>query len=152
MDRDLIISAYHEAGHVLMAHLFGGEVQETTLETEREGHQGLTAVVWRGQDEAGRLRCSAMVALAGPVAETLWRGEEILAEDLETWRADWEEVDAGLAALAQPHEREALRRKWLAEVAGELQDPDTWERLCRIADALQAHETLDRGLLDELLY
>ena len=74
MDLDETTSAYHEAGHVLIAHLLGGEVLETTLETELDGHRGHTQVAWRGLASGDLARASAFVALAGPIAETLWRG------------------------------------------------------------------------------
>lgn len=151
MDLDLATAAYHEAGHVLLAHLLGAEVRETTLESERDAHVGHTAVAWTGSGAADSRRGSALVALAGPVAEVLWRGGDVLEEDLSAWRADWAEADAVLEVLAPTGEREALRRRWLDELARILGDPETWERLCRVADALEAHGTLDRALLDELL-
>ena len=64
---DATIAAYHEAGHVLVAHLLGGQVVETTLESERADHVGHTAVAWHGLDEPELAQCSALVALlAGP--------------------------------------------------------------------------------------
>lgn len=151
MDADLTLNAYHEAGHVLMAHLLGGEVLETTLEMELEGHLGSTSVEWRGVDDLERTRRSSLVALAGPVAEVLWRGETMLHQDFSAWLADWAEVEAGLAACASEAEREQTRIQWLGEIAQTLQDAETWERLCRVADGLEAHGTLDRALLAELL-
>lgn len=151
MQNDDTLNAYHEAGHALVAHLLGGEVQETSLESEHEGHAGQTRVLWSGFEERDRIRRSAMSALAGPVAEVLWRGESVLEEDLSAWRADWDEVDAGLEALAPIEEREVLRQRWLDELKELLEDPQTWENLCRIADALEAHETLDQILLQEYL-
>ncbi len=151
MDQELTSAAYHEAGHALVAHLLGGELVEVTLESEQDEHDGRTSVAWRGFDAHELARRTALVALAGPVAETFWRGEELLYEDLSAWRADWAEVDAALERADAPSEHEALRRRWLAEVANELLDSNAWEYVCRIADALEAHGTLDASLLDELL-
>ena len=151
MDLALPTAAYHEAGHVLIAHLLGGRVVESSLESERAEHVGHTTVEWSGLSRDDRVRCSALVALAGPVAEVLWRGEEVLDEDLSVWRADWDEVDLALGQLADLAQHEALREHWLRELNAKLNGAAVWERLCRIADSLEAHGTLDRELLSELL-
>lgn len=151
MELDETTSAYHEAGHVLIAHLLGGEVLETTLETEREGHRGHTAVAWRGLATDDLARASAFVALAGPIAETLWKGEEPLEETFGAWASDWSEVEAALDAVTEPQERERIRSQWIASVVAHLRDPESWEHLCRVADHLEAHGTLDRQLLEDVL-
>ncbi len=143
-------TAYHEAGHVLLAHQLGGEVLETTLESDRDHHAGHTSVAWHGLSKEDRARRSALVALAGPAAETLWRGEEV-CDDLTAWIADWNEVDAALRILAAPNDREGLKRRWLEEIVRQLRNPVAWETLCRIADALEAHGTLEQALLEDLL-
>lgn len=144
-------AAYHEAGHVLLAHLLGGEVTLVTLESEEHEQEGHTEVRWRGLAERERQRRSALVALAGPVAEQIWRGEDLDDDSAAAFAADHAEIEAVLQGLAAPHERERTLRRWLQEVVAALRDPRTWEQLCRVADALEAHETLDADLLDELL-
>ena len=151
MDLDATAVAYHEAGHVLVAHLLGGEVLITTVESDRDDHAGHTSVAWRDRSAEELARCSALVAMAGPVAEALWRGEDVYDADLSAWRADHDEVERALAALAEPAERASLRQRLLLEVATQLQDPAAWQGLCCIADALDAHGTLDAALLQELL-
>lgn len=150
-DLDSVTAAYHEAGHVLMAHLLGGEVVHSTLEHDDGDFMGQTEVVWRGRDEAARRRCSALVALAGPVAESRWRGQAGLLDALTAWRADWQEVQLALSEAAEPGDQPRLLQRWLGEVTRRLADPAAWELLCRIADALEAHQTLDDDLLAELL-
>ncbi|QDU83951.1 hypothetical protein Pla163_10520 [Planctomycetes bacterium Pla163] len=151
MDLDETTSAYHEAGHVLIAHLLGGEVLETTLETELDGHRGHTQVAWRGLASRDLARASAFVALAGPIAETLWRGEEPHEESFGAWASDWSEVESALDAVAEEEERERVRSHWIATVVAHLRDPASWELLCRVADHLEAHGTLDRDLLADVL-
>jgi hypothetical protein len=150
-DLDTVTGAYHEAGHVLMAHLLGGEVVHVTLESEDEEVMGHTTVRWHTTSEAQRRRCSALTALAGPVAETRWRGQPDLLDGLTAWRADWREVEVALAAEALHKDPRQQLDQWLREVVSQLQDPVAWEHLCRIADALEAHGTLDDVLLDDVL-
>lgn len=137
-------AAYHEAGHAVMAHLLGGAVVECTLESDDDGLAGGATVRWYGLPSGECTRRSALVALAGPIAEAHWRGEPAPHDDA-AWAADRAEVDAALAAVA-PGERAARLRRWLAEVAAALREAETWECLCRVADGLAAHGTLDRDL------
>jgi hypothetical protein len=147
---DAATASYHEAGHALMAHLLGGRVVACTIEDEDGELAGRTTVHWRGVDAGERRRRSALVALAGPVAEARWRGD-VEPESFAAWRADWQEVQHALAAERGGQAPAAVLRRWLAEVRATLAEPATWEQLCRIADALEAHGTLDEDLLADAL-
>lgn len=149
-DLDPVTAAYHEAGHAYLAHRLGGLVVAVTIEDEDGELMGRTTVHWRSGDANERRRRSALVALAGPVAEARWRGDVELLAALSAWRADWQEAQAALRASAPAAEQPALLQRWLREVRDELDDPDGWERLCRIADALEAHGTLDEDLLADV--
>ena len=151
-DLDLTTAAYHEAGHVLMAHLLGGIVIHATLEAEEDEElSGLTTVRWHDHADGERQRCSAFVAIAGPLAEARWRGEALTLDAFSAWRADWQEVQAALAAQSRPGGQLKLLHQWLSEVHRKFDDPSTWEVLCRIADGLEAHGSLDEDLLDDVL-
>ena len=150
-DLDLATAAYHEAGHVLMAHLLGGYVAHVTLESERDELAGLTTIRWHSHNQRDRQRCSALAALAGPLAESRWRGETDTLEVFTAWRADWNEVQQALATQAETGDATKLLHQWLYEVRQQLDDPLVWEVLCRVADALEAHGTLDENLLDDVL-
>ena len=82
--------SWHEAGHALAAHLLGARVNLLTLESELDGHGGHAEIDWTGV--SNQTRGSALVALAGPVAELVYRGEEILdacaAQLLQRLRGD----------------------------------------------------------------
>ena len=143
-------AAYHEAGHAYLAYRLGGRVLAVSLELDDDTEQGRTSVAWPRAPRAKQQRRSALVALAGPVAELHFRGELDQLDTLSAWRADWREVQRALAAQAEPDPQRVLRR-WLAEVRMALCEPAAWERLCRLADALEAHGSLDADLLDDLL-
>lgn len=142
-------AAYHEAGHAFFAHRLGGRVLEVTIEGDDGVCSGRTSVQWRGLSRREHGRRSALVALGGPVAEAIWLGDFAVLSALSAWRADWREVEAGLALYAPAGEAAALLQRWLTEVRRELADPAAWEQLCRIADALSAHGTLDADLFAE---
>ena len=143
---DTITACYHEAGHAMIAHWIGGTVLMCTIETEDDTLGGRTSVEWRGLSTAERRRCSALVALGGPIAEAHHRRDLDLLESSAAWEADWREIATALAAQPPSSRREQTLRGWIAEVARQLEDPNQWERLCRVADALAAHETIDRAL------
>lgn len=149
-DQDPTTAAYHEAGHALMAHRLGGRVLEVSLEDEDDGLHGRTSIRWRAAAGAEQSRRSALVALAGPLAELHWRGDLDDADALSAWRADWREVRHALA-VHHDQDSDTLLQNWLAEVRQVLTDAAEWERLCRLADALEAHGTLDADLLVDLL-
>lgn len=142
---DADTAAYHEAGHAVVAHRLGGEVVACTIEGDDAEFAGGVTVRWYDVSAAERTRRSALVALAGPLAEARWRGEPAPDDD-QAWAADRRQVDAALAALPTTRDRAAALQRWLAEVATAFGDPVVWECVCRVADGLAAHGTLDRDL------
>jgi len=148
------LEAWHEAGHALAAHLVGGTVRVVTLESEIEGLDGHVAVEWRAMREDDAARCSATVALAGPVAELVFEGADLLHDDAarSTWREDWREASTQLARLhSDLVTREDARRAILRRLHSRFDSSEGYECLARLADALDAHETLDEGLFLDAL-
>jgi hypothetical protein len=112
--------AWHEAGHALVAHLLNGVVRELSLESELDGLAGHAAVQWpEAVTEQEAARRHAFVALAGPVAELVFRGEDVLRDPhaLSTWRGDWDEAQSQLNLRHMESEpREAGLRAMLAQL------------------------------------
>lgn len=146
-------AVWHEAGHAVVARWQGATVRWVTIESDRDDHQGHTDVAWSGLDPQERARRSAMVALAGPVAEMLETDVDPTDPNaLSAWSGDWEEAVTCLRVLApRPEDREKLLQRMLRDIAAFLRDPTVRERLARVVDALDAHETLDAGLFQEAL-
>ena len=91
-----------------------------------------------------------MVALAGPVAETWWRGDASMLDALTAWRADWQEVERALLVVPVGERAQTLQG-WVADVRFELCNDVAWEHVCRVADMLEAHGTLDETLVEDAL-
>lgn len=145
---DPMAGAWHEAGHAVVAHLLGGEVQTVSLEPEEDELEGRASVLWSGVDPRSLARMSIAVALAGPAAEWAYQGGgEPEAESAQQWGADWREVELRLAELSgdAAEQRRMLLELW-AETQRLLADADVRERVARVAEALEAHGTLDRDL------
>lgn len=150
-DLDPETAAYHEAGHAVMARWLGGRVLSCSIEDDDEHVHGTTTVDWRQVPAGERQRAVALAALAGPVAEARWRGDMELLESIAAWEADWRLATSALAQIVAPAERAPLLRQLARQAAAKFDDPDAWEALCRVADALSAHGTLDAGLLADAL-
>lgn len=141
-DIDRITSCYHEAGHALFAHLLGAEVAQVTIEGDDDGEAGSTTVRWRGLDAAERRNRSVLVALAGPIAEAWWQQDGDIVRRIATWQRDFAEVEAALSEHPV-RDRPGLLQRWIGRVRAELTGPIAWEYVCRLADSLDAHGTLE---------
>ena len=157
MDDDLELTAYHEAGHAFVAAYAGGRVQRVTLEPDWDDGPdrfGDTQVAWSRRRFAPSELAEklVLVALAGPVAEMIYRGEPLHPALVAEWRHDWAQAwDEGAGVV--PDERR--RTRWLeARVTGLhglLSDDAHWEALAGVADHLLAYETLDEEMFAEVV-
>ncbi|MEL6428566.1 MAG: hypothetical protein AAFZ87_18065 [Planctomycetota bacterium] len=146
--------AWHEAGHAIVAHALGGRVVELTLEADDERFEGRATVEWPAAPRRDAAARSGRVALAGPIAEMEQYGDEAPHEpaQLRAWEADWDEVERCAEVVCpDPDERSAWIERWFREVAELVRDPDVNERIARVADALDAHGTLDETLFEDCL-
>ena len=150
-DLDPETAAYHEAGHAVMARWLGGRVLSCSIEDEDERVHGTTTVDWRRLPPGDRQRAVALAALAGPVAEARWRGDMELLESIAAWEADWRLATSALAQVVAPTERVPTLRRLARQVAAKFDDPEAWELLCRVADALSAHGALDADGFEDAL-
>jgi ATP-dependent Zn protease len=151
------LTAYHEAGHALMALMLGGEVRLVTIEPDHDdgpARSGDTQVLWRsgGSGEQEFAAKAVQVCLAGPVAEMIYSGEPFHPGLVPEWAGDWR--DAWQAA-ARLHPGERLRLQFLERTSARLhrllrRDPH-WSALAELADNLLAHETLEWEQVAEIV-
>lgn len=157
---DEVVSAYHEAGHVLLAEHVGARVLFVTIDPiDDDGprRHGETRVAWA--TNAWRANCArsavsrAKVALAGPAAEMIYRDEHYAPQLIQEWWADWLMAAASLRSWkatltdrAVLHQISAL----MAELLDWFRLDHVWARLALLADQLEAHETLESDQLDAL--
>lgn len=151
------LTAYHEAGHALMATLLGGRVKQVTIEPDDDDgprRTGDTQVIWRRSRLSDKefAPLAIQVSLAGPVAEMIYSGDPYHPGMVAAWAADWHDAWEQ-AALLHPLERQRL--DYLEQVSIQLyhrlNGDDHWPALAALADHLLAHETLDREQVAEIL-
>ncbi len=150
------LTAYHEAGHALMAVLLGGRVKQVTIDPDNDDGPkrfGDTQIRWRsGIPERKFAEISVQVSLAGPVAEMIYSGDPYHPGLIPEWAADWREAWNSAAIF---HSDERKRMEYLEQVSihlyHRLNDGNYWEALASLADNLLAHETLDAEQVEEVV-
>jgi hypothetical protein len=93
-----------------------------------------------------------LVALAGPITETIYRGEPLHPGFVPEWADDWRRAwDA--AELIMFDDR--LRLVFLEETARQLRQTlsrdEHWAAIAAVADELLAHETLGAEQIQQVL-
>jgi hypothetical protein len=142
---------------VYLAHLLGARVLGVTIEPDRDdgpARYGDASILWPARRWSTRdlnLRC-VRVALAGPVAEMIHRGEPLhpgfVPEWSQDWRVAWEYAGQ---LVADERARTRFLEDTTRQLHAMLRQDEHWHRLACIVDHLLAHETLDEEQLAEIL-
>ncbi|HTN75180.1 MAG TPA: hypothetical protein VL096_08035 [Pirellulaceae bacterium] len=149
--------AYHEAGHAFAAIYLGGQVQYVTIEPDRDDgprRSGEAQVIWRRSRMTPKEFHNklVLVALSGPAAEMIYRGEDLHPAQLPEWSADWHEA---WTVAAEIHANERLRLAFLEAAINEweqlLRRDSHWAAIAALADSLLAHETLEEEEIRDAL-
>lgn len=157
MDDDLETTAYHEAGHAFVAAHAGGQVLSVTIAPDwDDGPErfGDTQVAWSRSRFGPKVLAEklALVALAGPVAEMIYRGEPLHLALVAEWSHDWSQAWDEAASIVPDDLR---RTRWLEQrvtgLHGLLSGDRHWEAIAGVADHLLAHETLEEDAFSNLV-
>ncbi len=147
MDLDEEVTAWHEAGHAMMAVLCGGVIERVTIEPpddEGPARYGDTVTRWSGLSERQMVEAEIRVSLGGPVAEMIYRSERVELESVAEWAADWATAfNAALCISKNEPSAKRLLQSVTSELLKLLERENAWAAISAIADDLLAHETLD---------
>lgn len=150
-------TAYHEAGHALIAVLLGGKVTRVTIDPDDDDEPqrfGDTQILWRHSSTSDQrfAEITVQVSLAGPVAEMIYTGDSIHPGVVPEWAADWRDA-WNAVVLLQPVERK--RMEYLEQVSVQLyqrfQRTEIWSALAALADHLLAPETLEAEEVEDIV-
>ena len=152
----LEVTAYHEAGHALVALLAGAKVRSLTIDPDWDdgpARTGDTQIRWSRRLPASEYQRRAIqVALAGPVAEMLYTGDPFHPAHVAEWQGDWRDAWQ-LAAGQYPGESQRMQALEQVSIAlyRQLNSEPWWSMLAALADELLAHETLESEQIQEIL-
>lgn len=149
MDLTEETTAWHEAGHAMMAILCGGFIERVTIEPPYDdgpARYGDTVTRWSGMSARQLAAAEIRVNLAGPVIEMIFTGKRSDFESVEEWSADW--ALAKVAAMSVSRNQQSAR-KLLSSVAVEIHEifapANVWAAVSAVAEDLLAHKTLDHN-------
>ncbi len=151
------ISAYHEAGHAWMAIYLGGQVRSVTIEPDWDNgprRDGDVQIAWPVQAFNQRELCEReiLVALAGPVAEMIHRGEPFHPGLVEEWANDWQQAWAAAEILHIDQRKRLTYLEGATRQLDQLLGQDVhWAALAAIVDHLLAHRTLTGDQVMEIV-
>lgn len=156
-DELLELTAYHEAGHALMAVHVGARVHSMSLVPEADGREeryAEVAVEWPRERFSTREYQvkEIQVALAGPAAEMHHRGEPFHPGFVSEWATDWQAAWTAAECLSNdPAQRVRLLEHWTSYVYKWLDRAEHWAALAAIVDHLLAHEYLEGPEIDDIV-
>ena len=149
------ITAWHEAGHSVVAVMLGGVVDTVSVEVPDGEAAGVTGVFWGNASDASDARSQAFndihVALAGPIAEMIFVGDYDYLRIKQEHAVDWEIVATaverlGLDAIAA--------KKLLASIATglyqRLREDAVWSAVADVAERLELDGTIDGDTVNDL--
>ncbi|QDV55611.1 hypothetical protein [Rosistilla oblonga] len=151
------ISAYHEAGHAMMAMIAGARILSVTIEPDWDDGPQRHAdiqIQWPTErfDSRELSEKLAMVALAGPAAEMIHTGDPYHPGLIAEWKSDWELAwEAAAPRFPDPRKRLAYLEQITARAYRILAQDDFWAALATIVDNLLAHETLEGEEVEEIV-
>lgn len=131
--QERLSTAFHEAGHAVVALALGRVVGKVTIEPKQMKLGQCEIKKGRFGPRHDHLETEMLVLLAGPAAEARHVGRydwAAASQDLKDLR--------GLARHRAPNDRQAARleRRMLDKVESLLDDVALWETVCMIANAL----------------
>lgn len=150
------VTAFHEAGHVFAALWLGGRVLSASISPDNDdgpGRSGDTVVAWDPQELTKReiAEKSAIVALAGPVAEMIHRQKPFHPALVAEWQADWRLGLNAMQHVPNIKRRLAHLEQATIDLYQVFNNNDHWAAIGAIADHLLAHEILEEDMLLEIV-
>ena len=139
-------TAYHEAGHCVMAILCGAMAHQASVSPEEDRFYGKVDIVWKGRRS---LLDELSVVLAGPVAEMIYRGEPLHPGFVPEWCLDWQQA----WALARPRSGSdvkclAMLEQLVDKLYRSLSDDRVWAAIAAVQDLLVAHEDIEHEQIE----
>ena len=145
-DEEMVRTAYHEAGHCVIAVLCGAYANHASIAPEEDHFYGKVDIQWPGRRP---LENELSVILAGPVAEMIFRSEPLHPGFVPEWSLDWNQA----WMLARPrHTSDAkcleVLEQLIAKLHRRISNERVWSAIAAVQDLLMAHEDIDHEQIE----
>ena len=140
-----------------MAVWLGAQVRSVTIVPDRDDgpqRHGESEVAWEtgslggGQEE---LVNAARLAMSGPVAEMIYRGEPLHPGFVSEWAADWQTAWRVTEWIVDERKRLAFLEKTTADLYKLFDGERQWAAIAAVADNLLAHDRLEGHEVEEIV-
>ncbi len=150
------ITAWHESGHAFAAAWLGAVIQSVSIDPDADdGPQrfGDIVVCWDRSQFSDReiAEKSVMVALSGPVAEMIHRGDPLHPATVREWSQDWALAWSAATYISAEKQRLAHLEQVTRELHFVLSQDHHWAAIGAIVDHLLAHESLEGETVHEIV-
>ena len=140
------LTAYHEAGHAIMAVSYGGRIIHVSIDPpDDDGLKrfGESIVQWPRAAAKDIEIAELKVSLAGPVAELTYDHARESIANCGEFAADWQQAVLSASRLKPERSRGKFLEEMERQVWGFFADENVWAATCAVADLLLAHETIE---------
>ena len=150
------ITAWHEAGHAFAAVYLGATVDSVSIDPDRDdgpNRFGDTVVRWETSAVSDQelAEKSILVALAGPVAEMIHRGDPFHPATVAEWSLDWKLAWLAASFVEPSKERLQLLERLTIQLHQTLSQQHHWAAIGAVVDHLLAHEVLEGETVHEIV-
>jgi len=145
-EEKMVRTAYHEAGHCVMAVLCGALASHASVSPEEDGFYGKVDIQWPGRRP---LVNELSVILAGPVAEMIYRCEPLHPGFVPEWSLDWQQA----WTLSRPRHSSDTKcleslEQLIAKLHRNMSDDRVWAAVAAVQDLLMAHEDIEHEQIE----
>lgn len=145
-DEEQLRTAYHEAGHCVMAIICGAKASIASITSEEEYFHGQVEIHWPSRSSVAD---QLATVLAGPVAEMIYRSEPLHPGLVPEWSADWKQA----WALARPKSGSdgrcmAMLEQLVSKLYQTLSQDRYWAAVAAVQDLLIAHDEIDHDQIE----
>jgi hypothetical protein len=140
------LTAYHEAGHALMAVVCGGRIVHVSItppDDDGLARFGESIVQWPAAPVREIEMAELKVSLAGPIAELTYDGGRVAIGECPEFAADWQRAQLSASELKSGRQQLALLVATEQELWGFFESENIWAATAAIADLLLAHDTIE---------
>lgn len=141
------LTAYHEAGHCVMAIVMGAEASIASIVPDGERFYGQVEIRWPGRRTVQQ---ELAVVLAGPVAEMIYSGEPYHPGLVAEWAQDWKRAWVLAKRLhAEDIPRLRFLERFVASLHSQLSTESYWAAIAGVSDLLLAHEEIEHEQISD---